>query len=696
MQIEELEVLIQANADQFRREVNDVNKKLDTIGKVASSSSAKTGASFTKMGAVAGAVGAIVAKGVDLAIRSVEKLAVGTTKMAMEAVESESLVGTVFGSMTEDITKWSNDMSDALGLNAYEVRKSAGVFYNIAEAMGVSQENALRLSKGIVSLSNDMASFYNLSTEEAVTKLRAGITGETEPLKQLGIVVDENTIKQTAYRLGIAQTGVELSNQQKVLARYMTIMEQTATAQGDLARTLESPANQLRILRARWEQLSITIGSIFIPILNAILPYVQALITLVSKAVQAIGRLFGIVGIKAVGTGQKIAESFTGMGDTAKTATKNIKALNKELAGLAGFDEMTVLKFGSGAGGTGGAIGGIGGGTDFVLPEYDTGIENIKTKAKDLAKTIEDFFKGVWDKLLKILDPAIKLWEVWVKPSFEGLRAQVEMLFRTISESPIGSILEEIGRILGVVIVAAIGVVINIFTALVWYIEWNIKAMVQGFNTWVDVIANVIIWFRKLLDVAKNVVEQIKNWFVVLKNNTSLIWNGIKDTITNVFNNIKNWVANVIDDISNRIYGLKSVFSTIANVILNVIKTPINGLITLLNNFIRSVNKIKIPDWVPSIGGRGFNIPTVNYLAEGGVITSPTLAIMGEGGYKEVVLPLERNTGWAEEVADLIGQNNGGSPINLVVKIGEDKIYEKVIDYINDRSLRTGVAVLNI
>jgi len=124
----------------------------------------------------------------------------------------------------------------------------------------------------MVQLANDMASFYNLDTEEAFTKLRAGITGETEPLKRLGILVDEQTVAQYALKSGISKTGKALTQQQKLQARYGAIMEQTAKAQGDLARTMDSPVNQLRRLNAEFDLAKIALGQALQPALLAVLP----------------------------------------------------------------------------------------------------------------------------------------------------------------------------------------------------------------------------------------------------------------------------------------------------------------------------------------------------------------------------------------------------------------------------------------
>ncbi len=198
-------------------------------------------------------------------------IAVLSTKAAMEAVESESLFEISFGSMADEARKWSQDLRSELGLNEYALRKQSAVFFTMFNSMGLGQEKAYDLSTGLTKLAYDMASFYNLPVEQAFDKLKSGMTGEQEPLKALGILVDETTVKQHAWTVGIAKNGEELTQQQKVLARYSAIMEQTATAQGDMARTIDSPTNQLRILRSEVEQLEIELGQKLLPTLKSVL-----------------------------------------------------------------------------------------------------------------------------------------------------------------------------------------------------------------------------------------------------------------------------------------------------------------------------------------------------------------------------------------------------------------------------------------
>ena len=189
-------------------------------------------------------------------------------KMAMDAIESENLFEVSFGKMADSARRWSEDLSGRLGLNQFELRRTSATLFTMFDSMGIGEKAAFGMSTGISELSADMASFFNLRPEDAFEKIRAGIVGEAEPLKRLGILVDENTVKMTAYKHGLIAQGAEMSAQQKVLARYLAIMDQTKKAQGDLARTLDSPTNQLRIMKERLNETAIAFGMALMPVVQ--------------------------------------------------------------------------------------------------------------------------------------------------------------------------------------------------------------------------------------------------------------------------------------------------------------------------------------------------------------------------------------------------------------------------------------------
>lgn len=192
-------------------------------------------------------------------------------KLASDAVESEGLWRESMGRMADQGTAWSKKLSKNLGLNEYDVRKNTGMFNIMFESMGMGTQKSYDLSTGLVELSNDMASLYNMPVEDAFEKLRAGMTGEMEPLKALGILVSEESVKNYAYVNSIAAQGAALTEQEKTLSRYGIIMDATKRAQGDLARTIDDPANAIRALKSDVEQLGIEFGKSLMPELRGFL-----------------------------------------------------------------------------------------------------------------------------------------------------------------------------------------------------------------------------------------------------------------------------------------------------------------------------------------------------------------------------------------------------------------------------------------
>lgn len=266
MEIGQLWVRIAAKTKEFE----------DALGRVETevTQAEKRLESFSRVGDRLAGIGKAFMAGITLPVVGAGAAMV---KFAMDAVESENLFEVSMGNMAEAARAWSEELSRRLGLNEYELRRNIGTFNVMFTAMGLGEQAAYKMAGGLTELAYDMASFYNLKPDEAFEKLRAGITGEIEPLKALGILVDENTVKQYAYKNGIAEVGTELTQTQKVMARYGAIMEQTSAAQGDLARTLESPANRLRILTSRLQESATILGMQLLPTVTKVLDFLTRL-----------------------------------------------------------------------------------------------------------------------------------------------------------------------------------------------------------------------------------------------------------------------------------------------------------------------------------------------------------------------------------------------------------------------------------
>lgn len=218
-------------------------------------------------------------------------LAVGgaSLKMAMEAQESENLFSVSMGGMADAARAWSEEVGDALKLNSYELRKQVGGWHILFKNMGIGEKQSFELSKALVELGGDMASFYNFTggAAESSEKLRSIMAGETEVARRLGIDISAAAVKTEAYTSGIARQGAELSETDKLMSRYQIVMRQTAVAQGDLARTLDSPINKLRALKEQGIETAIKFGEALIPTFEAALPTIETIADAVGAAAQA-------------------------------------------------------------------------------------------------------------------------------------------------------------------------------------------------------------------------------------------------------------------------------------------------------------------------------------------------------------------------------------------------------------------------
>jgi|GEM_PF-3558715 len=250
MKVGELFVVLGLDNKEFERGLDSSKKSVDSF-------STYVNKKFTQIGEGMKNLGTKMSLFLTAPLTLVGRKAI---QMASDVVESENLFEVSMGSMGKAARQWSIDLSKALGLNQYEVRKTLATFNVMLGSMGFSEEAAYSMAKGLTQLSYDMSSFYNLKPEQAFEKLQSGISGEIEPLKQLGILVSDTIIQQWALQHGWIREGQQLSENQKILARYNVIMEATRKAQGDLARTMDSPANTARRREAQLAEAQVEAG----------------------------------------------------------------------------------------------------------------------------------------------------------------------------------------------------------------------------------------------------------------------------------------------------------------------------------------------------------------------------------------------------------------------------------------------------
>lgn len=286
---------------------------------------AETGAA--RFGLVAKRVGASTAVGLGVAAFGAYKLA----NAASAVNEQISASGFIFRDNAKDVQRWSGSLAKNFGISQRQALTAANSFGNLFTNIGFSTARAEEFSEGLVELAGDLASFRDVSTEQALRALQSGLVGEQEPLRRLGIFLSDDAVRAKALALGLAETSAEVSDAAKLQARYAIILEQSTTAQGDFARTSGNLANQKRKLAAEVENLSAKLGQVFIPVVTATVGVLGDVVGALDEFIDRAGRAADKLGLDS------LAERTGNFFDKFKLGFKVVKEFAADPLG--GLDE---------------------------------------------------------------------------------------------------------------------------------------------------------------------------------------------------------------------------------------------------------------------------------------------------------------------------------------------------------------------
>lgn len=599
------------------------------------------------------------------------KSAVGS---AVNYGEQMNLFRESLGDYTKQAYDFAQRVQEVMGVDSAQWMNAQGTIMNLANGFGIASDRAYVMSQQLTQVAYDLASFQNVDADVALEKVRAGFAGQIEPLRNWGYDLSKARLQLYATELGITKTVSSMTQAEKSQLRYYAIMKQLPQVQGDMARTLNEPANQLRILSAQFQLAARAVGSIFVPALRLILPVAIAVVRAIRFIMESIAAFFGyeLPDLNA----KSITDTTGAVADDLDKANGSAKKLKKQLAG---FDEINNLitpdPSGSGKSSAGG------GWVDFELPTYDF-----------LGDAVEKQIDGVYEKIKKFLPI---LAAIGAAIATFSLVKKIESLGKTLS------------ALWGVIMANPITAIIAVIVGALVYLYTTSEEFRNGFNNFVATIMEGlrIIWNDYLVPLFNNIIKPLVIGTInVLWNLLKLFgaflvgvfsasiaavqvvistlagvfttaWGIIKSTLVafrdtgaNIINTIKGVFSGLITFITGVFSGdwkkawsgVVQIFSSVFQGIKNAFKIPINWVIDGINAFIRGLNRIKIPNWVPVVGGKGFSIGTIPRLATGGIITEPTTALIGEAG-PEMVLPLKNNTEWMDVMAAKVAVNNDGS-----------------------------------
>ena len=466
-------------------------------------------------------------------------------KASSDHTEAVNLFTVSLGEYADGAKGYAEAVSDIMGINTTEWLESQGIFMTLATGFGVASDRAQIMSQNLTQLGYDLSSFFNIDVDDAMQKLQSGLSGELEPLRRIGYDLSQAKLEATALELGIDKSVSSMTQAEKAQLRYYAIMTQVTTAQGDMARTLDASANQMRVLKAQFEMTAKSIGNIFIPALQAILPYAIAVTKIVREMADGLASL---VGFEPTGVESSIASVGEVANDTSSALEEGAESAKKLKSYMLGFDELNVINPTEGSDSEDGA-----GAFDFALPEYDFLSGATNEKIEGIIKKIKEFFEPLTELIEMTVEWAKELDLESIRDEFEELGSSVEtvggQMFDTLSwvyeeiMLPLAewSIEEGLPTVIGLLATA-----FDLLGVALAPVHEGLKELKKDLDPIVEWIGEVVIValegvtsvFEKLARVFEEKAPEITSIFTGLGDVISTLWAGLEpiaDAVLYVF-----------------------------------------------------------------------------------------------------------------------------------------------------------------
>lgn len=583
----------------------------------------------------AGAFGTVGAAISGLAIGSALGEAITTS---IDYVETLNLFQVALGDSVDAGREFVAAMEEMYGLDTTSIMQAVGMFSQLTTATGTASDTAATLSMNLAKAAVDMSSLFNKSYSDVITNLTSGIQGETEAVRKYGIDIRTTTLQQTAYALGIDKSVESMTEASRQGLRYLTLMGQISKATGDFARTVEQPANQLKVFKEQVIGVARNIGNLFMPALQAILPYINGFM-MALKAV--IGFLSTLVGYDAsafqnIGSGISSQTSAVGaLGDEADSTANKLKDL------IAPFDELNVLNADTGSGGGSGDLG-IGGAEvgamdpaiAAAIDEMGVGLENIRMKANDVRDALLEFFGFDY---VSVFNPNTGEWESklqWFPDAFER---------NLIAKFP----------------------------------QWT-KTIQALFDNWGDIVDGFKNVWDAIVNVVKTAVAKVAGFIGQYINDDTV--SAFIEGLAGSLNSLSSWINNNSDMLANfviAIAGMATAFQLVGTAVS--VLSPVISTLSTLWSIVSNIGGflIGLPGQISSIIG---SIST--FMSTLGPIASTLLTVAGAIAAVVAVLAIvyALNEDFRNSVNDLFGNIFQNNVLPLLDDL--EKAWDRIIEVV--------------
>lgn len=491
--------------------VSSTSKALERYSIRTKGASAHTGGLFSTIGSLVSKV-----QGFKSTIGAISSAFSFFYDESAEYIEQLNLFNVAMGSASQSASAFAQKVSDAMGIDPGKWMEYQGTLNMMIEGFGVASDKAQIMSQNLTQLSYDYSSLMNVDVSTAFDKIQSAMSGQIKGLKEYGNNVSVAMVKQTGLKYGLQGNVSTWDQNTQAIMRYITIMNNASKVDvfNDMARTINTPSNAVRILTQQFHVLRRTIGNIASVFATAVIPYIQVAVELLNKFANFVAGLFGFKlptidysGLeKGSGAMDDMADSAKDAGSSVGGATKKVKDLKKELQTL-GFDELNILNSpkndsdsgGSGGGSGGGGIGGGGSIGDIDLPQYDF-LKGLKKDTDEIEKKLKELFKPVTDS-----------WNMYGKAVMDSFKFSLDEL---------SALIKSIGKSFGEVwqngtgkkTVSDILLIVKNLCDFVGYLAKRFREAWDEAGLGTKIIQNLWDAANNLLDSVEEISEQLSNF----------------------------------------------------------------------------------------------------------------------------------------------------------------------------------------
>lgn len=532
-------------------------------------------------------------------------------ELGSDLSEVQNVVDVTFPHMSKQIDQFAKNAATQFGLSETMSKRFTGTFGAMAKAFGFNEKAAYDMSTTLTGLAGDVASFYNINQDEAYTKLKSVFTGETESLKDLGIVMTQTALDSFALANGFGKTTAKMSEMEKVALRYKFVQDQLTTAAGDFSRTSDGWANQVRILQLQFDSLKATLGQGLINVLSPVIKVINTIIGKLMSLANAFraftelitgkkgnggGASAAAAGMEAVAdAADKAGSAASGAGGAAKKAAKDMKGVST------GIDELNIINpaDSSGSGGSGG--GASGGGyeaDDFDMGSLPDGTEEVDQRLQGIIDKLNELkaslVKGFWDGLgdTAVFDEIQKHIN-GIRDSLAGIAADPAV--QKSAEEFANTFVYNLGRITGSIASVGLTIADNLFGGIDLYLQQNSGRIKEYLISMFDIssdtaeisgnfavaVADIFTVFRS--DTAKQItadlIKLFSDAFMGVQELSLAFQRDVLATITEP-------ITRNIDQIKSTLNGLLNVVQTVTGSIADTFAYFVDGVLQLYNEHI--------------------------------------------------------------------------------------------------------------